>query len=203
MLSFSKKYHEAIKAGKITMSFRDWKTLNVQKNKIYKSCNLGLLKVLDVSFRKLADISLNEIKKSGFRSFHDFRDSFEEGARRTVDFKAESAVKIEFEYLGDEIENKKRLMGKVTPMELFEIKQDLLSLEGKGGSPWVVKTLQALEEKGPLKIEDLEKTLKMPPDTIKMNMRKLRGLSLISSNSKRGYSVTPLGIKILGILRKK
>ncbi|RPI36325.1 MAG: hypothetical protein EHM54_06000 [Nitrospiraceae bacterium] len=203
MLSFSKKYHEAIKAGNITMSFRDWKTLNVQKNKIYKSCNLGLLKVIDVSFRKLADISLNEIKKSGFRSFHDFRDSFEESARRTVDFKTESAVKIEFEYLGDEIENKKRLMGKVTPMELFEIKQNLLSLDGQGGCLWVVKTLQALEEKGPLRIEDLEKTLKMTPDTVKMNMRKLRGLSLITSSSKRGYSITPLSLKILGILRKK
>jgi hypothetical protein len=101
--------------------------------------------VLDVSFRKLADISLNEIKKSGFRSFHDFRDSFEEGARRTVDFKDESAVRIEFEYLGEDIENKKRLMGKVTPMELFEIKQSLLLLEEKSESPWVVKTLEVLE----------------------------------------------------------
>jgi hypothetical protein len=203
MLSFSKKYHEAIKAGKITMSFRDWKTLNVQKNKIYKSCNLGLLKVLDVSFRKLADLSLNEIKKSGFRSFHDFRDSFEEGARRTVDFKDESAVKIEFEYLGEDIENKKRLMGKVTPMELFEIKQNLLSLEEKSGSPWVVNTLEVLENAGPQKIEDLAKALKMPPDEIRMNMCKLRDLSLIASNNKRGYSITPLSLKILGMLRKK
>lgn len=203
MLSFSKKYHEAIKAGKITMSFRDWKTLNVQKNKIYKSCNLGLLKVLDVSFRKLADISLNEIKKSGFRSFHDFRDSFEESARRAVDFNAESAVKIEFEYLGEDIENKKRLMGKVTPMELFEIKQNLLSLEEKSGFPWVVKTLEVLENAGPQKIEDLGKALKMPPDEIRMNMRTLRGLSLIASKNKRGYSITPLSLKILGMLRKK
>jgi len=36
-------------------------------------------------------------------------------------------------------------MGKVTPMELFEIKQNLLSLEEKSGSPWVVKTLEVLE----------------------------------------------------------
>ena len=203
MLSFKPKYHEKIKTGAITVSFRDWKTLNVQKNKIYKSYNLGLLKILDVSFKKLADIPLYEMKKSGFRSFQDFRDSFEESARRTVDFKSDSAVKIEFEYLGDEIEDKKRLMGKVTAMELFEIRQKLLALDDNSGSCWAVKILLDLEKKGPLRIEDLEKSIKIEPDAIKMNMRKLKELSLISSNAKRCYSVTPLSLKILGILKRQ
>jgi hypothetical protein len=203
VLSFKPKYHEKIKTGAITVSFRDWKTLNVQKNKIYKSYNLGLLKVLDVSFKKLADIPLNEMKKSGFKSFQDFKESFEESARRRVDFKTDSAVKIEFEYLGDDIENKKRVMGKVTPLELFEIRQKLLALDENGGSGWAVKILLDLEKKGPLKIEDLEKSIKIAPDAIKMNIRKLKELSLISSNSKRFYSVTPLSLKILGILKRQ
>jgi len=203
MLSFKQKYHEEIKAGKITVSFRDWKTLNVQKNKIYKSINLGLLKIHDVSFKKLADIPLTEIKKSGFKSFNDFKDSYKESARRAVDFKTESTVKIEFEYLGDDIEDKKRVMGKVTPMELFEIRQKLLALDEKSGSPWVVNILLLMEKKGPQKIEDLEKSIKMTPDAIKMNIRKLKELSLISSNRKRCYSATPLSLKILGILKKK
>lgn len=203
MLSFKEKYHEEIKAGKITVSFRDWKTLNVQKNKIYKSCNLGLLKILDVSFKKLADIPFNEIKKSGFRSLQDFKDSYEETARRAVDFQTESAVKIEFEYLGEEIANKKTLMGKVTPMELFEIRQKLLALDEKSGSPWVVKILQLLEKRGPLKLEDIEKSIKMTPDVIKLNIRKMKELCLISSNSKRRYSATPLSLKILAILKNK
>ena len=203
MIPFLEKYHPDILAGNITVTFRDWKILIVQKNKIYKSSSLGLLKVLDVSFRKLADISPSEIKKAGFKSFQDFKGDFEEGAKRAIDFSTESAVKIEFEYLGEDIENKKRLMGKVTPMELFEIKQNLLSLEEKSGSPWVVKTLEVLENAGSQKIEDLGKALKMSPDEVKMNMRKLRGLSLIASNNKRGYSITPLSLKILGMLRKK
>jgi len=203
MLSFKPKYHEEIKTGTITVSFRDWKTLNVQKNKIYKSSNLGLLRVLDVSFKMLADIQPTEIKRSGFKSLQDFKDSYEESARRAVDFHAESAVKIEFEYLGEDIENKKRLMGRVTPMELFEIRQKLLTLDEKSASPWVVKTLLLIEKKGPLKIEELEQSIRMTPDAVKMNIRKLKELSLISSNSKRCYSITPLSLKILGILKKK
>lgn len=203
MLSFKQKYHEKIKTGAITVSFRDWKTLNVQKNKIYKSYNLGLLKVLDVSFKKLADIPLSEIKKSGFNSFQDFKDNFEESARRTVDFKADSAVKIEFEYLGDDIENKKRLMGKVTPMELFEIRQKLLSLDDSSGAGWAVRILLDLGKKGPLKIEEIEKSIKIAPEAIKLNIRKLKELSLISSNNKRCYSVTPLSLKIIEILKRQ
>ena len=202
MLSFKPRYHEEIKTGTITVSFRDWKTLNVQKNKIYKSYNLGLLKVLDVSFKKLADIPLNEIKKSGFKSFQDFKKSFEEGARRAVDFKTESAVKIEFEYLGEDIENKKMVMGKVTPMELFEIRQQLLALDEKSGSPLIVKMLLLIEKKGPLKIEDLETSIKITPEAVKKNIRKLKEMSLISSNNKRFFSVTPLSLKILGILKR-
>jgi hypothetical protein len=203
VLSFKLKYHEKIKTGAITVSFRDWKTLNVQKNKIYKSCNLGLLKVLDVSFKKLADISLSDIKKCGFKNFQDFRNSFEESARRTVDFKTDSAVKIEFEYLGDDIENKKKLMGKVTPIELFEIRQKLLALDENGGSGCAVKILLELEKRGPLRIEDLEKSVKIAPDAVKLKMRKLKELSLLSSNAKRCYSVTPLSLKILGILKRQ
>jgi len=203
MLSFKQKYHEAIKSGRITMSFRDWRTLNVQKNKIYKSFNLGLLKVLDVSFKKLADIPLLEIQKSGFRSFQDFKESFEDSAKRAVDFKVESAVKIEFEYLGEDIENRKRVMGKVTPMELFEIRQKLMALDEKSESHNIVKLLLLLEKTGPLKIEDIEKSIKIAPDAIKMNIRKLKELSLISSNSRRCYSITPLSLKILGNLKKK
>jgi len=203
MLSFKQKYHEAIKSGKITVSFRDWKTLNVQKNKIYKSLNLGLLRVLDVSFKRLADIPLIEIQKSGFRSFQDFKESFEESARRAVDFKMESAVKVEFEYLGEDIENKKRLMGKVTPMELFEIRQKLMSLDEKSEAQSIVKLLLLLEKTGPLKLEDIEKAIKVAPDAIKLNIRKLKELSLISSNSKRCYSITPLSLKILGNMKKK
>ena len=203
MLSFKQKYHEAVKSGKITMSFRDWKTLNVQKNKIYKSLNLGLLKVLDVSFNRLADIPLKDIQKSGFRSFQDFEEGFEETARRAVDFKTESAVKVEFEYFGEDIENKKMVMGKVTPMELFEIRQKLIALDEKSESHSIVKLMRLLEKAGPLKIEDIEKSIKIAPDAIKMNIRKLKELSLISSNSRRCYSTTPLSLKILGNLKKK
>jgi len=202
MITFSKKDHDAIKTGKITLTFRDWSTLSLQKNKIYKSSNLGLLRVLDISFVKLSDITIDEIKKSGLRSFHQFRDEYEEKANRKVNFNKEAAVKIEFEYLGKDIENKKRLMGKVTPMELYEIKEKILILDEKSDSPWAIKTLQTLSQNGSLFLKDIEKILKIPAEKIKQNMRELKDLNLIYSNSKKGYSLTPLSLKLFKILYK-
>ena len=94
-------------------------------------------------------------------------------------------------------------MGKVTPMELFEIRQKLMALDEKSESHTIVKLLLLLEKTGPLKIEDIDKSIKIAPDAIKMNIRKLKELSLISSNSKRYYSISPLSLKILGNLKKK
>ena len=59
-----------------------------------------------------------------------------------------------------------------------------------------------LERQGPLKIEDLEKSFRIAPDEIKLNLCKLKELSLVSSNAKRCYFVTPLSLKILGIKKR-
>ncbi|MEW6108580.1 MAG: hypothetical protein AB1632_05320 [Nitrospirota bacterium] len=203
MITFPQKYHEAIKAGKITTAFRDWNTLTLQKNKIYKSYSLGLLRVLDVCFKKLSDITIDEVKRCGHKSMHQFRVEYEVNSRRAVDFKTDSAVKIDFEYMGEDIENKKRLMGKVTPLELFEIKQKMLTLEEKSDSPWILKSLQILSKNGALSSKELGKLLKISPEKIKLTMRKLKDLSLIYSDSKKGYSLTPLSFKLFRILNKK
>lgn len=203
MITFSQKDHEAVKSGKITLTFRDWGTLSLKKNKIYKSSNLGLLRILDIGFKKLSDITIDEIKKSGHRSLHKFKDEYEENANRKVDFNTETTVRIEFEYLGEDIENKKRLMGKVTPMELYEIKEKILILDEKSDFPCAIKTLKTLSKNGTLFLKDLEKILKIPAEKIKQNMRELKDLNLIYSDSKKGYSLTPLSLKLFRILNNK
>jgi hypothetical protein len=200
MIPFLEKYNEDIKAGNITLTFRDWNTLNVQKNKIYKAYNLGLLRILDVGFMKLVDVTIDEVRKCGYNNLQEFRIGYEEGTKRKIDFRTDSTVRVEFEYVGDDIENKKRLMGKITPMELYEVKQKILILEEKNGSPWIVKTLHSLSQNGCQLSGDLEKLLKISSDNVRQKMRKLKELNLIYSNSKKGYSITPLSLKLLKII---
>lgn len=203
MILFSSKHHEAIKEAKINLTFRPWTTLTLQKNKFYKSNNLGLVKVLDVSFVKLSDISLDDIKRCGFKNMREFKSEYEGNAMREVDFNAESAVRIDFEYLGSDVENRRRVMGKVKPLELIDIKEKLISMEAKTQSSWITKSMHILLKNGPLSSKKLEKLLKIPSDKINLNMRKLKELDLIYSHSQKGYSLTPLSIRLLKILSKK
>lgn len=199
MILFSQKSHEDIKKGKITLAFRAWNTLNLQKNRIYKSYNIGLLRVLDVTFKKTAEVTMSEVKKCGFKSLRAFKDGYEEDAKREVDFKTETAVRIEFEYLGEEIESKKRPMGKVTLMELYSIKQKISAMEEKSGSPWIVKILRSLSRNGSTDSKDLQKLLRTSPDKIRVNIRTLRELNLIYGSGRKGFSITPLSSKLLKI----
>ena len=202
MILFSQKSHEDIKKGNITLAFRAWNTLHLQKNRIYKSYNLGLLRVLDVTFKKMTEISMSEVKRCGFKSLRAFKDEYEENAKREVDIKTETAVRIEFEYIGADIGTKKRPMGKVTPMELYAIKQKIATMEEKSSSPWIVKTLQSLSRNGSTDSKDLQKILRTSADRLKLHIRTLKDLNLICNNGKKGYSFTPLSLKLLKILDK-
>lgn len=200
MIPFSEKYHEDIKAGKITLTFRDWSTLNLKKNKIYKSRNLGLLRINNIGFKRLVDVGTDEIKRCGHKNINEFKVAYENVANRKIDFNTESSVIIEFEYMGDDIENKKRSMGKITTIELFEIKQKLLEMDGECNSPWAIVTLKALESGGVFKLADLERTLCLPSEKLKHGMCRLRELNLVCGNNNKGYSITPLSLKLLRLI---
>jgi hypothetical protein len=202
MLLFTRKYHEDIQEGKITLTFRPWDTLKVLRGKIYRAHNLGLLKVLDVDFKQLSDITLEEIKRCGYKNMNEFKEDFNSLAGKEVDFEFERAVRIEFGYIGEDIENYKKAMGDVKDSEIFNIKEMLLKIEQKGTKQWAIKTLQVLKKKNYASPRDMEKPLRLPAEKIKQNMKKLKALNLVMSDVRTGYTITPLGMKILKSLHK-
>ena len=123
MIVFTKKYHEGVKEGKITLTFRPWDTLKVLRGKIYRAHNLGLLKVIDVDFKWLSNITQEEMRHCGYRNADEFREDYERLAHREVDFDLERSVRVEFSYIGEDIENYKKAMGDVKDSELFNIKE--------------------------------------------------------------------------------
>ncbi len=198
MFLFMKKYYDEIRAGRITLTFQPWETLRVLRGKIYRAHQLGLLRVLDVDFRKLAEITPDELKRCGYESREQFEEEFQILAERDVDFDRERAVRIEFEYIGEDIENYKKAMGNVKDSELYDLKEQVLIADQKSANPWLIKALKILREKSDyMHSKDLEKKLNVPADRIKKNMKKLKAMNLITSNQRKGYGITPLGVKVL------
>ncbi len=203
MISFEKRFYDNIREGRITLAFRHWDTLRVLRGKIYRSHNIGLLRIIDVDFKRIQNITIDEIKRCGFETMEEFNADFSLHAETEVDFERDRAVKIEFEYIGEDIENYKKSMGNVKDSEIFNIKEQLLVLEQKNQAPWIRKTLQILKDQGYIMSKDLEPEIDIPSDTIKNFMRNLKALHLISTNTRKGYSITPLGSKLLRHLCSK
>jgi len=197
MFRFLKKYHDAIKAGKITLTYQPWDTLRVLRGKIYRAQHLGLVRVLDVDFRRLSEVTEEEARRCGADSLETFRRDLEELAGREIDFSTERAVRVEFEFIGEDIEDYKKAMGNVKDSELNYLKEQLIIQDQKSARPWVIKTLQMLRDKGYISAKDLEARLNVPSEQFRKNMKQLRDLNLIRSSQKKGYCITPLGIKVL------
>lgn len=197
MFRFLKKYHEAIKAGKITLTYQPWDTLRVLRGKIYRARHLGLVRVLDVDFRKLSEVTEEEARRCGADSLETFRSDLEELAGREIDFDTERAVRVEFEFIGEDIEDYKKSMGNVKDSELNYLKEQLIIQDKKSAKPWVIKTLQLLRDQGHISAKDLEARLNVPAEQFRQNMMQLKELNLIRSSQKKGYSITPLGVKVL------
>ncbi len=202
MIVFTKKYHEGVRNGSIALTYRPWDTLRVLRGKIYRANNLGLLKVLDVDFSPLSEVTLEEAKRCGYKSMAEFKEDYETLAGREVDFEYERSVRIEFTYIGEDIENYKKAMGDVKDSEIFTIKEKLLKIEQKGRKKWAIKTLQLLKKKPNITTKDMEKFLKIQNDKVKKNLSNLRQLNLIMTENQTGFNITPLGIKILKSLNK-
>ncbi len=203
MIIFPKRLYNPIKEGKITLTFKSWDTLKVLRGKIYRSHNLGLLRVYDVDFVKKSDITIDEVKRCGYESMEEFQQYLIEQPDIDVQPGWDRVVRIEFEYIGEDIENYKKAMGNVKDSEVFNIKEQLVVLEQKNKTPWIKKTLKLLKENGYMFSKDLEPIIQIPSDRIKQYMKRLKALHLISSNSRKGYSITPLGSKLLKHLNSK
>jgi hypothetical protein len=197
VIYFDKKFHEAIREGRLTLTFRLWDTLRVLRGKIYRSHNLGLLRVLDVDFKRLKNVALEDIKRCGYEGIEDFYEELSKHTELDLDPEKDRVVRIEFEYIGEDIENYKKAMGNVKDSEIFNIKEQLLVLEQKHQTPWIRKALQLLKDNTYMFSKDLEPKINVPSERIKVFMRRLKTLHLVASDNRKGYSITPLGVKLL------
>jgi len=200
MFKFLKKYYSDIKNGKITLTYQPWETLRVLRGKIYRAHQVGLVRVIDVDFRYLLEVTEEEAKRCGADSVEIFKNDYKELAERDVDFEKERAVRVEFEFIGEDIENYKKAMGNVKDSELHDLKEQLIIADQKNATPWIIKTLRLLREQGYIPAKDLEKRLKIPVDRIRKNMKQLKQMNLIRSSQRKGYAITPLGVKVLKTL---
>lgn len=191
---FKQKDLEGIKAGNITLSFRNWKKLSVNVGSEIKT-SVGVVKIGSIREVKLEDITDEEAKAAGFasaKSLTGLLASQKEG----------KIYKIAVTYLQEDPRIELREQNVITEEEFNEIRKALENLDkfSKVGK-WTIKTLQAIRENPKMKSADLAVITKKEKEWLKLNVRKLKGLGLTISHEP-GYSLSPRGEVYLSIIGK-
>ena len=191
---FKNKDLEGIKAGKITLSFRNWKKLSVHVGSEIKT-GMGVIKVgaiREVQFDDITDEDAIAAGFSGAGSLVGLLKSQKEGTIYKIAVSFEREIqKVDLGEL-EKIEDEE--------FEALKLTLDNLDKFSKVGK-WTTKTLVGIRENPKLKAADLATKLKKEKEWLKLNVRKLKSLELTISHEP-GYTLSPKGevyLKMIGV----
>jgi hypothetical protein len=189
---FKQKDLEGIKAGKITLSFRNWKRLSIHTGSEIKT-SIGVIRIGSIREIQLDEITDEEAVEAGFASAKSLTGLLQSQKEGQI-------YKIAASYLKEDPRIELRAKSLMSEEEFAEIKASLDNLDklSKVGK-WTTKTLIAIKDNPKLKAADLAVVAKKEKEWLKLNVRKLKALGLTISHEP-GYTLSPRGEAYLELI---
>ena len=184
-VQFRKAFKEGIRDGRITCSFRLWKTPQAKAGGRYNIRPFGAIEVT-----KLRQISARSLRRAdataaGFESVADMIEQL--GAARDAQL-----TRVDFRYLGSASVKQPDTGVPVEP-ELTTLVEKVRAFDTRSGrGPWAVAALAMIEAHPGRRAPDLAGMIGWETAPFKANVRKLKGLGLTQS-LEVGYRLTPRG----------
>ena len=183
---FKTKFHEGIRNGSITLTFRAWKSARVKVGKQYRFGPEEGVEVGVVDEVVVSAIDDEEARRSGFASAAELRTFLMKYSPEELTPKS-TLFRVSFHYvkISDEVSQ--------VDISLAEIqgkleKMDRLSKHG----PWTKQTLEIIAQNPRTAASKLAPLLGRETRPFKAEVRKLKKLGLTVS-FEVGYELTPLG----------
>jgi len=183
---FKKKFHEGIRNGSVTLTFRAWKSSRVKLGNQYRFGPEEGVEVGAVDEVVVSAIDDEEARRSGFGSASDLRTFLMKHSPEAVTPKS-TLFRVSFHYvqISDEVSQ--------ADLSLAEIqgkleKMDRLSKHG----PWTKQTLEIIAQNPRTAASKLAPMLGRETPAFKADVRKLKKLGLTVS-FEIGYELTSLG----------
>jgi len=188
---FRRPFHEGIRSGAITLTFRRWAQPRVRPGGRYRLDAHGVVEVAAVDRVRVRDISEAEAQRSGFAS----RDALmSELAGRAPVRQSDALYRVAFRYLplADE---RARLAGDadLADSESDALAQRLERLDrASRHGPWTAATLALIGEHPRVTASRLAPLLGRETRAFKADVRKLKALGLTVAFDV-GYEISPRG----------
>ena len=185
-MQFDTQGSRGILAGRITVSFRNWKRPHAAVGGVYRLRPSGAVTVTNVRPVRLCDIEADDLRRSGF-------DSVAEVAEFLKLPESANVTRVEFE-LTDEPP------GKPLPeLSADEVITRLQATDRRSAAPWTADVMALIRDHPATRAGDLAPRMGWETPAFKANVRKLKRLGLTQS-LETGYRLTALGEQVAGLV---
>ncbi|HWB81388.1 MAG TPA: ASCH domain-containing protein [Nannocystaceae bacterium] len=187
MLLFKKPFWEGLQSGRITLTFRRWKSPHVKVGGRYRCHPIGVLQVDDVRLVKCRAITASDAERSGFASRKELLDYLAELGPLAADTEV---YRVELHHGGDGDRVEIALDDTLDEDAIATIRKKLAKMDE--GTPWTAVTLAIIERRPQVRAADLAEELGREKLELKADIRKLKRLGLTQS-FEVGYALSPRG----------
>jgi hypothetical protein len=187
MLLFKKPFWEGLQAGRITLTFRRWRSAHVRVGGRYRCHPIGVLEVDDVKVVPGKSITEADAERAGFAS----RQALLEYLAELGPFEPETLVyRVELHHGGDGDRVELALDDELDAAGIEIIRGKLAKMDAD--APWTAVTLAIIERSPRVAAAKLAAELGREKLELKADIRKLKRLGLTQS-FEVGYEIAPRG----------
>ncbi|HEY0255180.1 MAG TPA: ASCH domain-containing protein [Kofleriaceae bacterium] len=197
MLLFKKPFHEGLKSGAVTLTYRRWEKPHVRTGGRYRCHPIGVLEVDDVVLVTVATITDPDAIAAGFATREALVAYLAELGPVTD---ASPVYRVKLHHGGDGDRVELALVADLSADDVAGIKAKLARLDRDG--KWTAKTLALIEKHPRIAASQLAKKVKRETLPFKVDVRKLKKLGLTQS-FEVGYEISPRGRTYLDAVKKR
>lgn len=197
MLLFKKPFWEGLQSGRITLTFRRWKSPHVKVGGRYRCHPIGVLQVDDVRLVKCRAITASDAERSGFASRKELLDYLAELGPIAADTEV---YRVELHHGGDGDRVEIALDDALDEAAIATIRKKLAKMDE--GTPWTAETLAIIARRPKVRAADLATELGREKLELKADIRRLKRLGLTQS-FEVGYELSPRGQAYLAATRPR
>ncbi len=188
---FEKRFHEGLRAGSITLTFRAWSRPQAKAGGQYRTA-AGVLRVASVDEVEVASITDGDAGRAGFDGRAELVAYLAKKARREIG-PGTRVYRVELGYEGPLGDAYRAQEAELSDDEAAEIGARLERLDRYSRrGPWTTRTLELIERRPRVAARLLAEQEGRETRAFKADVRKLKRLGLTLSHDV-GYEISPRG----------
>lgn len=198
-MQFEHRFAEAIRAGKVTTSFRRWRYPQVVAGRRYRVASIGFIDVTAVATVAEKSITAADVRRAGFLSVRDLLDYLDERPAREDTL----LYRIDFKWCGEGAPDPRADLAAraATGDESIALRKRLDAMDARSSrGPWTRRFLELIAASPGRRAGDLAAKVGWDTPTFKTHVRRLKALGLTES-LEVGYRLSRRGTTLLHVER--